>query len=361
MEIRVNLGERSYPVLVVHDEAVHFPARLREVCGARPCALVTNVTLERLYERQLGSWQAELGFVRVVIEDGEQHKTIATWQSVLDTLLAARLDRSALLIAFGGGVVGDITGFAAAAFLRGVDYVQVPTTLLAMVDASVGGKTGVDHPMGKNLVGAFHQPSLVWVDTAALATLPRRQLVAGYAEVFKNAFIGGADMFAFINQGHRAVLAGEADAMVQAIQRSIRVKVAAVEADEHERSGRRALLNFGHTFAHALERCMGYGSILHGEAVLWGIACACDLGRRVGSVPEQARTAYDELLLKLPLPPLPGRPDPQKLYEAMLSDKKARGGTLRFVLPTEPGTSVVRDDIGQEAVMATLGAVFGGN
>jgi 3-dehydroquinate synthase len=292
-----------------------------------------------------------------VIPDGERHKTTDTWRGILDTLLEARLDRHSVVIAFGGGVVGDITGFAAAAFLRGVDYVQVPTTLLAMVDSSVGGKTGVNHPCGKNLIGAFHQPCMVWVDLAYLDTLPRREFIAGYAELFKNAFIGGPDMFAFVRETHQDLIAAKPDALAEGVERSIRIKAGVVQEDEHE-SGRRALLNFGHTFAHALEQTFHYEGILHGEAVLWGMACACDLGKRIGTVPPAARAEMDELIGRMPLPALEGVSDAETLYEAMFSDKKARGGTLRFVLPAEPGVSVVRADVPKSAVLETLRTVI---
>jgi 3-dehydroquinate synthase len=351
--VDVSLGERTYPIVLGCEASDALPRALQDRFGRRPYALVTNTTLEKLYGKQVASWEQDLGFVRCVIDDGEQYKTVATWQKVVDALLGARLDRQAVVVAFGGGVVGDIGGFAAAAFLRGVDYVQVPTTLLAMVDSSVGGKTGVNHPSGKNLIGAFHQPRLVWIDTAYLDTLPRREFVAGYAELFKNAFIGGREMFNFVNGSHDALVGGDRDVLAEGIQRSVRIKAAVVEKDEFE-SGTRALLNFGHTFAHALERFFGYEGIRHGEAVFWGMACACDLGRRVGTVADGDAAAYDGLLGKLPLPPLPGAADPERVYGAMSSDKKIREGTLRFVLPAAPGESIVRDDVPAEMVMQTL-------
>ncbi|MBD3244131.1 MAG: 3-dehydroquinate synthase, partial [Chitinivibrionales bacterium] len=237
------------------------------------------------------------------------------------------------------------------------DFVQVPTTLLAMVDSSVGGKTGVNHAMGKNLIGAFHQPRMVWIDTAYLDTLPRREFVAGYAELYKNAFIGGRAMFNFVKEHHDAMFAPRRDALADGIERSVRVKAAVVQQDERE-SGVRALLNFGHTFAHAFERFFGYDRIMHGEAVLWGIACACDLGERIGTIPEQCRPIYRELLAKLPLPRLPSAPDTKRIYEAMFSDKKTRDGKLRFVVPLEPGGSRVQDGIEGGDVLATLDKVL---
>ena len=274
-------------------------------------------------------------------------------------LLLSGLDRSGAVISFGGGVVGDISGFAAAAFLRGVDYIQVPTTLLAMVDSSVGGKTGVDHPSGKNRIGAFHQPRMVWIDTKYLDTLPDREYIAGYAEVFKYAFIGGAEMFSFINEHHDKILSRDAAALQRAIELCVRIKASVVGDDEFERSGHRALLNFGHTFAHALESYYSYEKVLHGEAVLWGIACACDLGNRIGAIPSKSRDRYDRLIQKLPRIALPSRPEPEKLIACMRTDKKVSSGKIKFVVPSQPGTSILRDDISEKDVLATLNAVIG--
>lgn len=352
-QLTIDLGARSYPIYIDHLAADAFPAHFARRFERRRCALVTNTTLAALYRDQLAVWKQRMGFDMVVIDDGEQYKTVSTWERVIDGLLRARLDRQSVVIAFGGGVVGDITGFAAAALLRGVDFVQVPTTLLAMVDSSVGGKTGVNHAMGKNLIGAFHQPRLVWIDTAYLDTLPRREFVAGYAELYKNAFIGGRAMFDFVKEQHEAMFAPRRETLADGVERSVRVKADVVQRDEHE-SGVRALLNFGHTFAHALERFFGYDTIMHGEAVLWGIACACDLGRRIGTIPEHGLPLYEELLIKLPLPPLPSTPHTQRIYDAMFTDKKVREGKLRFVVPLEPGRSALRDGIEANDVMATL-------
>lgn len=357
-EINLNLGSRGYPILLGSDMESDFAAQMKIMFSGRSVALVTNTTLASLYREQIRNWKAELGFVTHVIEDGERYKTLETWSGILDTLLHARLDRKTVIIALGGGVVGDMAGFAAAAFLRGVDYVQVPTTLLAMVDSSVGGKTGVNHEFGKNLIGAFHQPRMVWVDTSYLRTLPRREFLCGYGEMFKNAFIGGADMFAFINDNHETLIQGPGELLSGAIERSILIKARVVEADEKE-SGMRAILNFGHTFAHALEVFFNYEGILHGEAVLWGIRCAIDLGTRTGTIPAAAQGSYEKLIAKLALPPLPRKPEPLALYEPMFSDKKTSGGSLRFVLPAEPGTALVGKTVGKEQVVATLVDVFG--
>jgi 3-dehydroquinate synthase len=358
MEITVHLGKRSYPIYLENKALSTFPFCLKEYFPESRFVCVTNGTLAALYRDVLSVWEKELSFSTFTIPDGEKYKTVETWHSVIDFLLSRNLDRKSVVCAFGGGVVGDIVGFAAAAFLRGVSYVQVPTTLLAMVDSSVGGKTGVNHPMGKNLIGAFHQPSMVWMDTSFLESLPQREFVAGYAELFKYAFIGGGDMFNFVNDTHERMFAKEKSALLSGIKRSIEVKARIVENDEREESGRRALLNFGHTFAHALERFFNFEGLLHGEAVLWGVRCACDLGIRLGIVPPAAIGQYLSLLEKLPPAPLPSRPDAGSLYTAMFTDKKMRGGRLTFVLPREPGVAILSRDVPRQSVVETLTAVM---
>ncbi|HUI91352.1 MAG TPA: 3-dehydroquinate synthase [Chitinivibrionales bacterium] len=359
MEITVHLGPRSYPIVLDHGAFNDFPARVKKLFPDSRFALVTNVTLARLYRPVISSWKKKLSCEALAIPDGEKYKTVATWQSVLDFLLKSRLDRKSVVIALGGGVVGDVAGFAAASFLRGVAYVQVPTTLLAMVDSSVGGKTAVDHALGKNLIGAFHQPSLVWLDTAFLTTLPCREFLAGYAELFKYAFIGGREMFAFVLNNHEKMIAGDTQALFSGIKRSLEIKAAVVESDEKEVSGRRALLNFGHTFAHAIERFYHFRTVLHGEAVFAGMRCACDLGMRFGSIPAPSRGPYSSLLSKLPTIRLPSTPDAGGLYRAMFTDKKMSGGKLVFVLPRKPGVSALYRGVPEKLVLETLRGVLG--
>jgi 3-dehydroquinate synthase len=356
-ELTVQLGNRSYPVLL--DDPRSFVEVLRDSVPAQRYAVVTNDTIAGIYGDLLDSWRSELDPVMHIMPDGEQYKHIGTWKEVLDTLLEARLDRGTVIIALGGGVIGDIAGFAAASFLRGVRFVQVPTTLLAMVDSSVGGKTGVNHSMGKNLIGAFHQPSLVWIDTKFLATLPQREFRSGYAEVFKTAFIGGRDAFDFITDTHDRILQQQRDAVCEAIRRSVEIKAGIVAEDERE-AGKRALLNFGHTFAHALEKYYDYTGILHGEAVHWGMHCAIDLARRTSMLPKEDAERYDAMIGRILHPQLPTRPTGEALFSAMFSDKKVSDGKLRFILPTVPGTSEIRADIPRSAVMETLEEVFGG-
>jgi 3-dehydroquinate synthase len=241
--------------------------------------------------------------------------------------------------------------------MRGIDYVQVPTTLLAMVDSSVGGKTAVNHPMGKNLIGAFHQPRLVWIETRFLSSLPDREFFAGYAEVFKYAFIGGPEMFEFIERTHEDLMAKGREALNEAIHRSVLIKAGIVSEDERE-SGKRALLNFGHTFAHALENHYNYIGILHGEAVHWGMICALNLARRLEMIPAAMERRFESIGGKMLRPSLPSHPKPEELYPAMFSDKKVRGGALRLILPTTPGVAVVREGVPEEAILATLTDVF---
>ncbi len=355
MNIPVALGERSYSVLL--DEPGDMPAALREHVPATSYVIITNETIAALYRSQLDALRRSLGAALSAIPDGEQHKHIGVWSRILDTLLEAHIDRNAVVLAFGGGVIGDMAGFAAATCLRGIRYVQIPTTLLAMVDSSVGGKTGVNHARGKNLIGAFHQPSMVWVCTAYLNTLPDREFFAGYGEVFKYAFIGGPEMASFIEKNHTAIMQRHPNIVREAIDRSIRIKAEVVSRDERE-GGVRALLNFGHTFAHALETYFNYTGLLHGEAVFHGMACAIELSLRESIVSKEDRAWYQAMQKRLLRPTLPGEPDPDALFQAMFSDKKVQAGKLRIVVPTTPGACVVRDDITESSIRQALQAVI---
>jgi 3-dehydroquinate synthase len=355
--ITVNLGHRSYPVFLGGGIASEFPSYVRERFKGRRYAVITNTTVAGVHSSYMDVLKTELGCAVHTFPDGEKYKTVETWSGILDALLAFGLDRKGLVIAFGGGVVGDVAGFAAACFMRGVDYVQLPTTLLAMVDSSVGGKTAVDHPLGKNLVGAFHQPAAVWADVNFLRTLPRRQFVAGYAEAFKYAFLGGREMFDFMANSGDAVLGGDSALLLECIARSIRIKAGIVAQDERE-AGARALLNFGHTFAHALERFYGFEGLLHGEAVLWGLACAVALAKDTGVLPQKHWGEFDEILRGMPLPPLPSAPRIEEVYAAMFADKKAESGRLRFVLPVAPGEALAGCGAEREAVLQVLKEKF---
>ena len=355
MIIPVELGDRSYDICI--DEKTSFAEKLKGMFPHSNFMLITNNTIEKLYKSTIAEWEKSLPLLKYVIEDGEQYKTLKTWGIILDFLLESRMDRSTVIIAFGGGVVGDIAGFCASSFLRGVKYVQVPTTILAMVDSSVGGKVGVNHAKGKNLIGAFYQPELVWITMQVLETLPEREFNAGYGEVFKYAFIGGRGIFDFIHANHEKFLAREKESVKEAITRSIEIKARIVSEDERE-NGKRSFLNFGHTFGHALERFYDFKEITHGEAVSWGIKCAVELGKRIGSVSSQDFKLFDTILNKLVLPKLSSKPDIETMYKAMFHDKKVRGGKLRFVVPTEPGTSIVKTDIPEKDIKIILKKVF---
>lgn len=359
MELTVNLGPRTYPILLDEDCGSRFSSQIKARFPKAKVGLVTNETIASLYACQIATWKAELDLVVHIMPDGERYKNLDTWCKIFDPFLSARFERNSVLIAFGGGVVGDMTGFAAASMLRGIPYIQVPTTLLAMVDSSVGGKTGLDHAAGKNLIGAFHQPRMVWIDIAYLHTLTKRELLAGYAELFKYAFIGGREMFDFVNNHHEKLINGERSALLEGIKRSIAIKASVVEQDEIETKGLRAMLNFGHTFAHALEKHFGFEALHHGEAVWWGMVCACTLGKLLGSIPAHAQPLYDEMLRKMPRPALPSVPPVEDLYNAMFFDKKVKDGKIRFVVPAEPGVSIVKDSAGPELVRKVMSMVFG--
>ncbi len=355
MIVKVPLGERSYDITIDEDKC--FPSVLSEMYPDNDFVLITNDTINEIYSEKLSEWEKKLNFKRCILKDGEQYKSIESWNQILTFMLENRYDRKVVMIAFGGGVIGDITGFAASAYLRGVDFVQVPTTLLAMVDSSVGGKTAVNHPMGKNMIGAFYQPKLVHIETSMLDTLKDREFYAGYAEVVKYGFLGGRDMFDFIKENHTSIMKREKDLVREAIRRSVQIKSDVVAEDEKE-SGKRALLNFGHTFGHALERYYSYKGILHGEGIVWGIKCAVKLGKVVGTVSENDASFFNDLVNLLELPALPDKPDVNKLYDAMFSDKKVVAGDIRFVVPTIPGESIVQGGISKDDVFKVLRSVF---
>jgi 3-dehydroquinate synthase len=330
LTLDVNLGDRSYPILI----GAGFLGKagvLDPHLGATDVLVVTNDVVGPLYleplKQMLGSRRVET----IVLPDGEAHKTMATLQSILDALVEHRFGRDCTLITLGGGVVGDIGGFAAAVYQRGVNFVQVPTTLLAQVDSAVGGKTAVNHPGGKNLIGAFHQPRGVLIDTDCLKTLPDRELSAGLAEVVKYGLIADADLFVWLEQHADDLIRRDQASLHHAIRRSCEIKAAIVAEDEREQ-GQRALLNLGHTFGHAIERCAGYGEWLHGEAVAAGICMAANLGVRLGTLGDDAVDRIHNLLKRLNLPTDPPDVNPQEFLSAMAMDKKVVAGEIRLVL-----------------------------
>lgn len=335
--ITVELGDRSYPIAIGAGLLGGGYDLSPQVAG-RQCLIVTNETVAPLYlDRLAGSLRCRR-VESVALPDGEAHKTLETAAAVMDRLVGMRAGRDATVVALGGGVVGDIAGFAAACYMRGIDFLQVPTTLLAQVDSSVGGKTGVNHAKGKNLIGAFHQPRLVLIDTDTLVSLPQRQLRAGIAEIIKHGAIADAAFFAWLEKNIAALDARDPAALAFAIRRSCEIKAAVVAADEREH-GARALLNFGHTFGHAIENALGYGEWLHGEAVAAGMMMAARLGGL--DAPEVDRLG--RVLEAAGLPASPPDIGPDALRAAMGLDKKASAGRLRFVLLRRIGEAFVTD------------------
>ncbi|MDX1482048.1 MAG: 3-dehydroquinate synthase, partial [Woeseiaceae bacterium] len=311
--------------------------------------VVTNETVRPLYFDALRASLGDRDAQVVELPDGEEHKTLRSVETVIDALVSCGANRDTTVVALGGGVVGDIAGFAAAAYMRGVAFVQVPTTLLAQVDSSVGGKTGVNHSGGKNLIGAFHQPRLVLIDTDTLDTLPDRELSAGLAEVIKHAAIADADYFDWLEDAMDRILQRDAEALGRTIARSCEIKAEVVAEDERER-GRRALLNFGHTFGHAIERCAGYGEWLHGEAVAAGMVMAAELS----GLPAAQQDRLRNLIEKARLPTRVGDIAVDTLREAMTLDKKVLAKRLRFILLDRIGQARIADDVAEAALVRVL-------
>ena len=349
-EIVVDLGERSYPI-IVGQGLLGGGVDLRSRLAGNAAVIVSNETVSPLYGAALRECLGDADLSMVELPDGEEYKTLATVERVLDRLVSERAARDVTVVALGGGVVGDIAGFAAACYMRGVAFIQVPTTLLAQVDSSVGGKTGVNHSGGKNLIGAFHQPRAVLIDTDTLATLDDRELAAGLAEVIKYGAIVDAAFFAWLEDNLDAVLARDRDALVSAIARCCELKAAVVSEDEQE-AGRRAILNFGHTFGHAIERLQGYGDWLHGEAVAAGMLMAA----RLSGLDDADLGRLSRLLERAGLPLTPPSVGAAAMREAMGLDKKVRGGRLRLVLLRALGDACVTADYDGRALETVLRA-----
>jgi 3-dehydroquinate synthase len=353
--IVVELGARSYPIDIGRG-LIGDPVRYQPHVAGHQVMIVTNETVAPLY---LGAVEAALGSYRVekvILPDGERYKILDVWNRIFDGLLQHRFGRDCTLIALGGGVIGDMAGFAAACYQRGVAFIQVPTTLLAQVDSSVGGKTGLNHRLGKNMIGAFHQPRAVLADTATLDTLPDRELCAGLAEVIKYGLIRDPALFDWLEANMGPLLAREDEALAHAIERSCQNKAEVVAADERE-GGQRALLNLGHTFGHAIETGVGYGEWLHGEAVAAGICMAADLSQRLGWLDDTsvARVRGAVESARLPTSPPTGL-SRQRLLDLMAVDKKVQAGRLRLVLLQGIGQAVVTDDFPPECLGEVLEA-----
>ncbi len=359
----VELGERRYDILVGPGLLDRAGAFMKPHLRAGRIAVLTDRKVAGLWLQRFGRSldQAGIAWSAIEIDPGEQSKDFRHLEQVLDALLAGGLERGGALVALGGGVVGDLGGFAASIALRGIDFIQAPTTLLAQVDSSVGGKTGINVGAGKNLVGSFHQPRLVLADLDTLATLPRRELLAGYAEVVKYGLIGDAAFFAWLEANGAKLLAGDGASRQHAVVTSCAAKAAIVAADERE-TGSRALLNLGHTFAHALEAETGYSQgLIHGEAVSIGLAMAFELSARLGLCPPEdaARVRRHLAGIGLPTSPRglgPGAADPERLIARMRRDKKTTGGSLVFILARGIGRAFVARDVEESAVRDLLRA-----
>jgi 3-dehydroquinate synthase len=316
--------------------------------------VVSNETVAPLYLERVVSSLEGLRVESVILPDGEQYKNLQVLNNIYDALLTQRFDRKCTLVALGGGVVGDMTGFAAATYQRGVDFIQIPTTLLSQVDSSVGGKTGVNHPLGKNMIGAFHQPRCVIADTDTLNTLDDRQLSAGLAEVIKYGLIDDLEFFTWLEGNVAALLRREPEAMAYAIARSCEDKARVVAADEKE-AGRRALLNLGHTFGHAIETGMGYGEWLHGEAVGAGMVLAAELSAHLGWIESAVVERIHHLIAAAGLPvQAPSTLSSERFLELIAVDKKVLDGVLRLVLMKGLGQSVISDEVTSEQIRTVL-------
>ena len=356
--LEVDLGERSYPIHIgqgLLDEGGFF----RPFVDSGQVMIVSNEVVAPLYLERLERALEGLRVASVVLPDGEEFKNLETLNLVFDALLENRFDRGCTLVALGGGVVGDMTGFAAATYQRGVDFIQVPTTLLSQVDSSVGGKTGVNHPLGKNMIGAFHQPKAVIIDIDTLSTLPDRELSAGLAEVIKYGLIEDEAFFGWLEGKMAALRRREPAALAHAIERSCADKAAVVAEDERE-AGKRALLNLGHTFGHAIETGMGYGEWLHGEAVGAGMCMAARLSRRLGWMSPEEVARVERLVDAAGLPTRPPALGADRFEALMAVDKKVQGGQLRLVLLRGIGKAVVTADFSRRALRELLQEEVGG-
>lgn len=351
--VRVELGDRSYDIVIEAGLISKIGGCLKAMGFSGRAAIITNPVVDGLYGGAVKKSleQAGLNPVVFIVPDGEEHKSLSEAGSLYDRMIDARMERSSPVIALGGGVIGDLSGFVAATYLRGVPYIQVPTTLLAQVDSSVGGKTAVNHPKGKNLIGAFYQPKAVFIDPLLLKSLDMREKRAGIAEIIKYGVIWDKEFFEFMEEDPDALLL-QGDRLEKAIERSCAIKASVVSADERE-AGVRAILNFGHTFGHAIEAVTGYGTYRHGEAVAMGMCMASDLSRFLGLCPEKTAKRIKALVERAGLATGVAGLDPEDIIRAMAFDKKVVSERSRFVLVTEIG-HVVLKDVKEDDVMEFL-------
>lgn len=358
IDLQVDLGERAYPITIGQSLLDDAELVARNIPGRR-VAVVTNTVVAPLYLERLTASLLAAGkeVTPIVLPDGEEAKNWENLMRIFDVLLSEKCDRKTTLIALGGGVIGDMTGFAAATYMRGVPFVQVPTTLLAQVDSSVGGKTGINHPLGKNMIGAFYQPQAVIADTLTLNTLQPRELSAGLAEVIKHGAIIDPGFFDWIETNIGKLMAHDAKALAHAIKRSCEIKAEVVRQDERE-GGLRAILNFGHTFGHAIEAGLGYGSWLHGEAVGCGMVMAAELSQRLGYVDAAAKARIAALVQAAGLPTVAPDLGTERWIELMQVDKKNEAGQIKFILLKPLGTAVITT-APQQALIDSINACVG--
>jgi len=340
--LNVELGVRRYPIFI-GTGLMHHRQILDPFIGGRDVLIVSNEIVAPLYMQPVAAMCSRSRVETLVLADGEVTKQMATLMQIYDKLVLHRFGRDCVLIALGGGVVGDIVGFAAATWQRGVDFIQVPTTLLAQVDSSVGGKTAINHPGGKNLIGAFHQPLCVLSDMDTLNTLPDREFRAGLAEAIKYGLIADAELFAWLEQEHAKITRRDTERLQHIVRRACEIKAQVVAADEREQ-GQRALLNLGHTFGHAIERCAGYGEWLHGEAVAAGTCMAASFSARIGWLDQASVQRIRDLFVRLALPVDPPRVNAADFLAAMSLDKKVQAGTIRLVLLRSIGDALLTAD-----------------
>ncbi len=357
--LSVGLAERSYPILIGNG-LLSTGELFMPYMPTKRAVIISNTTVAPLYLEQLRASLQGVGVHSdsIILPDGERYKNAASMETIYDSLLRSHCERSTTLIALGGGVIGDMVGFAAASYLRGVPFIQIPTTLLAQVDSSVGGKTGINHPLGKNMIGAFYQPKMVLADTSTLDTLPDRELSAGVSEVIKYGLIRDLPFLEWLEQNMEKILARDTEALQYAIARSCQNKAEVVGNDERE-SGERALLNLGHTFGHAIENGMGYGVWLHGEAVAAGTIMAAELSRRMGWLTSAEVARISDLFQRARLPVRGPMMTFEKYLELMGLDKKVAAGKIRFVLLEKLGGAVMTGDVPESMLKETLEACCG--
>jgi len=354
-QLNVDLGDRSYPIFIGHH-LLDNTQLITDYIKGSSAVIVSNTTVAPLYLEKVANAlkSNEIRFDSVILQDGEEFKTMASVERIINKLIQQRHDRNTTLIALGGGVVGDITGFAAAIYQRGVHFIQIPTTLLSQVDSSVGGKTGVNHPHGKNMIGAFYQPQCVIADTRTLESLPDRELSAGMAEVIKYGLIHDAEFFGWLEKHIEELMQKDVALISEAILVSCRIKAEIVAIDEKE-SGIRAILNLGHTFGHAIESAMGYGNWLHGEAVSTGMVMAADLSERHQWIDSSVKQRSIKLLQKANLPVhSPEQMTVEQYMDIMAIDKKVDRGVINFVLLKQLGKAIISADYDPELLKQTL-------